>query len=190
MDKKTIRIYKPRFMKMNVEKKGESLFYEWHDKKLKLNYLECQNQVKDLLKIFDFNMDYYLSFVSLSRRKYLQTMKSQNDNPTTNFKIRLIYLQMKEDYERVRTQYILTYFILKTNIVSLDEFTKLSTLPKKTVSQLHSKKTPPYYYETYLKLESANQTIQKEILTTLKKADINKYNKLVSLNIIDFFQHY
>lgn len=190
MAKKIIRIYKPRFMKMSVEKKEETLFYEWHDQKLKLNYLECQKQVKELLKKFDFNMDYYLSFISLSKRKYLQTMKSQNDNPITNFKIRLIYLQMKEDYERVRTQYILTYFILKTNIVSIDEFSKLSTLPIKTVSQLHSKKTPPYCYETYLKLESTNQTIQKELLANLKTADVNKYNKLVSLNIIDFFQHY
>lgn len=190
MKKRTIRFYKPKYVSMLFYKKDNLLIYEWQGDTLELDYLKCQNQLKQLLQQFKINVNHYLSLVNLSKSRYYKTMKNTDDNPITNFKIRLIYLHLKMDYQKVRSQYILTYYILKTNLVSVDQYMHLSNLTKQTIYELRNKNKRQYRYATYLKLESANKQIQQNILTTLKKTDIKSYNDLAPLTIIDFFQYY
>lgn len=190
MNKRTIRFYKPKYVRMVFYKKDNLLIYEWQGDILELDYIKCQNQLKQLLQQFKINVNHYLSLVNLSKSRYYKTMKNTDDNPITNFKIRLIYLHLKMDYQKVRSQYILTYYILKTKLVSVGQYMQLSKLTKQTIYQLKNRNKRQYRYATYLKLESANKQIQQNILTTLKKTDIKRYNNLAPLTIIDFFQNY
>ncbi|CAD5901254.1 hypothetical protein [Carnobacterium maltaromaticum] len=190
MKKRTIRFYKPKYVSMLFYKKDNLLIYEWQGETLELDYIKCQNQLKQLLQQFKINVNHYLSLVNLSKSRYYKTMKNTDDNPITNFKIRLIYLHIKMDYQKVRSQYILTYYILKTNLVSVDQYVHLSNLTKQTIYQLRNKNKRQYRYATYRKLESANEQIQQNILATLKKTDIKRYNNLAPLTIIDFFQNF
>ncbi|MDT2011698.1 hypothetical protein [Carnobacterium divergens] len=190
MKKRTIRFYKPKYVSMLFYKKDNLLIYEWQGDTLELDYIKCQNQLKQLLQQFKINVNHYLSLVNLSKSRYYKTMKNTDDNPITNFKIRLIYLHIKMDYQKVRSQYILTYYILKTNLVSVDQYMQLSNLTKQTIYQLRNRNKRQYRYATYLKLESANKQIQQNILATLKKTDIKSYNYLAPLTIIDFFQNF
>lgn len=190
MTTKNIIIYKPKIMKMTVERNKNILFYKWENQSLELDYLTRQKELRKLLVKFNINVNYYLKKVSLSKGKYYTTVKNGDANPVTNLKIHLIYLLVKGDYVYIFNQYVLLRYIINANICSISKYSTISSLSIQTISKIRDKNFNSYRYNTFKKIELANKEIQNSLLDYLENNNKALFLKLTNLNVVDFYKKY
>ncbi|HFD1815277.1 TPA: hypothetical protein ACF1UY_002050 [Enterococcus hirae] len=99
---------------------------------------------------------------SLSDTTFFSNQKSKN--PRFNLKLYLIYLDLKQKKDLINKEIELMENAIKSNKISVNQYSKLSNITKQTLYNLKNdkqNKDNKYFYKTYLKIVEANKYLKE-----------------------------
>ncbi|HAP3825187.1 hypothetical protein CYQ50_11475 [Enterococcus faecalis] len=99
---------------------------------------------------------------SLSDTTFFNNQKSKN--PRFNLKLYLIYLDLKQKKDLINKEIELMENAIKSNKISVNQYSKLSNITKQTLYNLKNdkqNKDNKYFYKTYLKIVEANKYLKE-----------------------------
>lgn len=99
---------------------------------------------------------------SLSDTTYFNNQKSKD--PRFNLKLYLIYLDLKQNKDKINQEIELMENTIRDNKISVNQYSKLSNITKQTLFNIKSNKQDKdnkYYYKTYLKIVKANKYLKE-----------------------------
>ncbi|EGO8127837.1 hypothetical protein FAD94_002962 [Enterococcus faecalis] len=99
---------------------------------------------------------------SLSDTTFFNNQKSKD--PRFNLKLYLIYLDLKQKKDLINKEIELMENAIKSNKISVNQYSKLSNITKQTLYNLKNdkqNKDNKYFYKTYLKIVEANKYLKE-----------------------------
>lgn len=99
---------------------------------------------------------------SLSDTTFFNNQKSKD--PRFNLKLYLIYLDLKQKKDLINKEIELMENAIKSNKISVNQYSKLSNITKQTLYNLKKNKQnkdKKYFYKNYLKIIEANKYLKE-----------------------------
>lgn len=99
---------------------------------------------------------------SLSDTTYFNTKQSKD--PRYNLKLYLIYLDLKQNKDKINQEIELMENAIKSNKIAVNQYAKLSKITKQTLYNIRAdkqNKDKKYFYKNYLKIVEANKYLKE-----------------------------
>lgn len=124
-------------------------------------------QTKDL--IYTILADCKVDIFKVFRQKYSLSdttffNNQQSKDPRFNLKLYLIYLDLKQNKDKINQEIELMEDAIKANKISVNQYAKLSKITKQTLFNIKSNKQDKgnkYFYKTYIKIVEANEYLKE-----------------------------
>lgn len=160
---------------LNKEKNKEIVFdfkdlgnniyqYTTNDNKvIRFDYTQTKSLIDSVLA--DCKVDIFKVFrqkYSLSDTTFFNNQQSKD--PRFNLKLYLIYLDLKQNKDTMNQEIELMENAIKSNKISVNQYSKLSNITKQTLFNIKSNKQDKgnkYFYKTYLKIVEANKYLKE-----------------------------
>ncbi|EOX2703691.1 hypothetical protein IHP73_14495 [Enterococcus faecalis] len=160
---------------LNKEKNKEIVFdfkdlgnniyqYTTNDNKvIRFDYTQTKSLIDSVLA--DCKVDIFKVFrqkYSLSDTTFFNNQQSKD--PRFNLKLYLIYLDLKQNKDTMNQEIELMENAIKSNKISVNQYSKLSNITKQTLFNIKSNKQDKdnkYFYKTYLRIVEANKYLKE-----------------------------
>lgn len=160
---------------LNKEKNKEIVFdfkdlgnniyqYTTNDNKvIRFDYTQTKSLIDSVLA--DCKVDIFKVFrqkYSLSDTTFFNNQ--QSEDPRFNLKLYLIYLDLKQNKDTMNQEIELMENAIKSNKISVNQYSKLSNITKQTLFNIKSNKQDKdnkYFYKTYLRIVEANKYLKE-----------------------------
>ncbi|MGM8155807.1 hypothetical protein [Enterococcus faecalis] len=160
---------------LNKEKNKEIVFkfedlgnniyqYTNNDNKvITFDYTQTKSLIDSVLK--DCKVDIF----KVLRQKYSLSdttffKNQQSKDPRYNLKLYLIYLDLKQNKDKINQEIELMENVIKSNKISVNQYAKLSKITKQTLYNIRTdkqNKDKKYFYKNYLKIVEANKYLKE-----------------------------
>ncbi|MHC5954280.1 hypothetical protein ACYT4P_00385 [Enterococcus gallinarum] len=138
--------------------------YTTNDNKvIRFDYTKTKSLIDTALA--DCKVDIFKVFrqkYSLSDTTFFNNQQSKD--PRYNLKLYLIYLDLKQNKDKINHEIELMENAIKSNKISVNQYAELSKITKQTLFNIKSNKQDKdnkYFYKTYLKIMKANKYLKE-----------------------------
>ncbi|MEX1409174.1 hypothetical protein AB3H99_03940 [Enterococcus sp. GC33] len=144
---------------------GKNIYqYTTNDNKvIRFDYTQTKSLIDSVLA--DCKVDIFKVFrqkYSLSDTTFFNNQKSKD--PRFNLKLYLIYLDLKQNKDKINQEIELMENTIKSNQISVNQYAKLSKITKQTLFNIKNNKQnkdKKYFYKNYLKIVEANKHLKE-----------------------------